>query len=134
MRRPEVAPRPCRMRLVKFMVGGSTNAGTSALLNLRPYCVAALSVRYCGPQKFKDADKISKRLLTVEEFRCRRERTVKQEVFAQFRLITMIRLFTNRREEEFRARAVEYDRPAIQASFKHSLLPVARDLDGLFLK
>ena len=86
---------------------------------------------YHGRWSIEELYKISKQLLTGEEFHGQTERTVQQELFAHFSLIALARLFTNRSEESFRA---DPGKPAMQANFKSSLRTVARHLEGLFLE
>ena len=84
-----------------------------------------------GRRSIEELYKISKQLLTVEEFHGQTERTVQQELFAHCSLIALARLFTNRSEESFRA---DPGKPVMQANFKSSLRTVARHLEGLFLE
>ena len=95
------------------------------------YSVRDLADLYHGRWSIEELYKISKQLLTVEEFHGQTERTVQQELFAHFSLIALARLFTNRSEESFRA---DPGKPVMQANFKSSLRTVARHLEGLFLE
>ena len=101
------------------------------LLDRQRYSVRNLADLYHGRWSIEELYKISKQLLTVEEFHGQTERTVQQELFAHFSLIALARLFTNRSEESFRA---DPGKPAMQANFKSSLRTVARHLEGLFLE
>ncbi len=109
----------------------STYTLTTTLLDRQRYSVRDLADLYHGRWSIKELYKISKQLLTVEEFHGQTERTVQQELFAHFSLIALARLFTNRSEESFRA---DPGKPAMQANFKSSLRTVARHLEGLFLE
>ena len=102
-----------------------------AALDRQRYSVRDLADLYHGRWSIEELYKISKQLLTVEEFHGQTERTVQQELFAHFSLIALARLFTNRSEESFRA---DPGKPAMQANFKSSLRTVARHLEGLFLE
>ena len=103
----------------------------TTLLDRQRYSVRDLADLYHGRWSIEELYKISKQLLTVEEFHGQTERTVQQELFAHFSLIALARLFTNRSEESFRA---DPGKPVMQANFKSSLRTVARHLEGLFLE
>ena len=131
---PQGALQPCRVRLVKYTVGQTTFALATTLLDRRRYRVQDLANLYHGRWSIEELYKISKRLLRVEQFHGRSERTVKQELYAHFTLIALTRLFANRSEEDFRAAPDGHGRPGLQANFQHSLRTVARHLEGLFLQ
>ena len=128
---PQAAFQPCRVRLIKYTVGTTTYTLATTLLDRQRYSVRDLADLYHGRWSIEELYKISKQLLTVEEFHGQTERTVQQELFAHFSLIALARLFTNRSEESFRA---DPGQPAMQANFKSSLRTVARHLEGLFLE
>ena len=128
---PQAAFQPCRVRLIKYTVGTTTYTLATTLLDRQRYSVRDLADLYHGRWSIEELYKISKQLLTVEEFHGQTERTVQQELFAHFSLITLARLFTNRSEESFRA---DPGKPAMQANFKSSLRTVARHLERLFLE
>ena len=128
---PQAAFQPCRVRLIKYTVGTTTYTLATTLLDRQRYSVRDLADLYHGRWSIEELYKISKQLLTVEEFHGQTERTVQQELFAHFSLIALARLFTNRSEESFRA---DPGKPAMQANFKSSLRTVARHLEGLFLE
>ena len=128
---PQAAFQPCRVRLIKYTAGTTTYTLATTLLDRQRYSVRDLADLYHGRWSIEELYKISKQLLTVEEFHGQTERTVQQELFAHFSLIALARLFTNRSEESFRA---DPGKPAMQANFKSSLRTVARHLEGLFLE
>ena len=129
--RPQAAFQPCRVRLIKYTAGTTTYTLATTLLDRQRYSVRDLADLYHGRWSIEELYKISKQLLTVEEFHGQTERTVQQELFAHFSLIALARLFTNRSEESFRA---DPGKPVMQANFKSSLRTVARQLEGLFLE
>ena len=128
---PQAAFQPCRVRLIKYTAGTTTYTLATTLLDRQRYSVRDLADLYHGRWSIEELYKISKQLLTVEEFHGQTERTVQQELFAHFSLIALARLFTNRSEESFRA---DPGKPVMQANFKSSLRTVARHLEGLFLE
>ena len=105
------------MRLIKYTAGTTTYTLATTLLDRQRYSVRDLADLYHGRWSIEELYKISKQLLTVEEFHGQTERTVQQELFAHFSLIALARLFTNRSEESFRA---DPGKPAMQANFKSS--------------
>ena len=119
------------MRLIKYTAGTTTYTLATTLLDRQRYSVRDLADLYHGRWSIEELYKISKQLLTVEEFHGQTERTVQQELFAHFSLIALARLFTNRSEESFRA---DPGKPVMQANSKSSLRTVARHLEGLFLE
>ena len=123
--------RPCRVRLVKYTAGATDYTLATTLLDRQRYSVRELADLYHGRWGIEELYKISKQLLTVEEFHGQTERTVQQELCAHFSLIAMTRLFTNHSEEGFPS---DPGKPALQANFKSSLRTVARHMEGLFLE
>ena len=128
---PQAAFQPCWVRLIKYTASTTTYTLATTLLDRQHYSVRDLADLYHGRWSIEELYKISKQLLTVEEFHGQTERTVQQELFAHFSLIALARLFTNCSEESFRA---DPGKPAMQANFKSSLRTVARHLEGLFLE
>ena len=100
---PEAALRPCRVRLVQYTAGKSAYALATTLLERKRYPARALADLYHGRWAIEELYKISKERPAVEEFHGRRERAVKQEVYAHCTLIAMTRLFTNHSEAGLRA-------------------------------
>ncbi len=130
---PQAALRPCRVRLVKYTAGATAYTLATTLLDRQRYPIAKLADLYHARWGVEELYKISKKLLTVEEFHGHSERGVKQELFAHFSLIAMTRLFTNHSEAGFRAGPGEHGKAAMQANFKHGLRTVGRSLEALFL-
>ena len=81
------------MRLIKYTAGTTTYTLATTLLDRQRYSVRDLADLYHGRWSIEELYKISKQLLTVEEFRGQTERTVQQELFAHFSLIALARLF-----------------------------------------
>ena len=71
-------------------------------------------------------------MIHVEDFHAQTERGVKQELYAHFVLITMIRLFSNYSEDGINQH--RSGKPALQANFKNSLVIMARNIESLLLK
>ena len=124
---------PCRLRLVKYVIGGKVYVLGTTLLDAGRYPAADLADLYHGRWSVEELYKISKEMLEIESFHSHSERGVKQELYAHFTLIAMARLFASRSEQQFAARAGEVDRPPLRANFSHSLGAVERDLEALLL-
>ena len=118
------------MRLVKYTAGTSTYVLATTLLDRSRYRVADLSDLYHARWGIEELYKISKQMLTVEQFHGQSELLVQQELSAHFSLIAMTRLFTNHSEGGYRS---DPGKPALQANFRNGLRTVGRYLDGLFL-
>ena len=133
-RNARAALRPCRARLVKYVVGETEYVLATTLLDAQRYPVQALSDLYHGRWGIEELYKVAKVFLEIEDFHSRSERGVKQELFARFGLIAMTRLFADRAERgaAFRARPGEHGKPGLQANFKHALSVVGQALEGLF--
>ncbi len=99
-RHPEEDLRPCRLRLVRYTVADSPYALATTLLDPRRYPVGALSKLYHGRWSIEELHEISKQLPDVEAFHGQSERTVRQELYARFNLIAMMRLSSNRSEAD----------------------------------
>ena len=88
----------------------------------------------CERFQFEELYKISKQLMTVQDFHGQSGRGVKQELYAHFILITLTRLFSSRGEDRIKVDRPGDTKPAMQANFKNSLAMVARNIEGLLLQ
>ena len=121
------------MRLIKYTFAETTYVLATTLLDSEKYPIAHFSDLYHGRWSIEELYKISKQLMTVEQFHSKSERGVKQEIFAHFILITLTRVFTNHAEDEINLDA-NTDKPKMQANFKNSLATVARNIERLLLQ
>ena len=126
--------RPIALRLVKYTVAGTTYVLGTTLLDRHTYSVEQLSDVYHSRWGIEELYKISKRLMSIEDFHGQTERGVKQELFAHFVLITLTRIFSNRSEEQFNALGAENEPSHIRANFKNCLITVARNIEGLLMQ
>ena len=122
-----------RVRLIKYTFAKTNYVLATTLLDSEKYPIAHLSDLYHGRWSIEELYKISKQLMTVEQFHSKSERGVKQEIFAHFILITLTRVFTNHAEDEINLDA-NTDKPKMQANFKNSLATVARNIERLLLQ
>ena len=77
--------------------------------------------------------KVSKNLLSIEDFHAASERGIRQELFAHFVLITLTRLFSNHSEIQLNPDDCD-DQRAFKANFKNALTVIGKNLETLLLK
>ena len=103
---PDLAIIPLSLRLMKYERAGTTFCvGTTLVAPEHRYPIQAFMEVYHARWGVEELYKVSKRLIEVEEFHAKTERGVKQELFAQFVLITMNRLFATQAGSELKADA-----------------------------
>ena len=115
-------------------VGGTTYTLGTTLSDRHTYCVEQLNDVYHSRWGIEELYKISKRLMSIEDFHGQTERGVKQELFAHFVLITLTRIFSNRSEGQFNSNATENEPSRFRANFKNCLIGVARNIEGLLMQ
>ncbi len=125
---------PIALRLVKYTVAETTYILGTTLLDRQNYAIEDLSDVYHSRWGIEELYKISKQLLTIEDFHGRSERGVKQELFAHFVLITLTRIFANHSEDGFNSHRTADEKPRTKANFKNCLITVARNIEGLLLQ
>lgn len=126
--------KPISLRLIKYAVGGTTYIVGTTLFDRQKYPVAALADAYHSRWGIEELYKISKQLMSIEDFHGRSERGVKQELFAHFVLITLTRIFSNHSEDGFNSQRSSDEEPHTRANFKNCLITVARNIEGLLLQ
>ena len=77
--------------------------------------------------------KVSKNLLSIEDFHAHTERGVKQELYAHFVLITLTRLFSNHSDMQSNPDGCD-DKHSYIANFKNALTVVGNKIEALLLK
>ena len=122
------------IRLVKYTVAGTTYILGTTLLDQQKYRIEDLSDVYHSRWGVEELYKVSKQLMTIEEFHAQSERGVKQELFAHFILITLTRIFSNHSEDHFNASNPSGKGEETKANFKNALVTVARNIEGLLLQ
>lgn len=123
-----------RLRLVKYTVAGTNYIVGTTLLDQQKYSIEDLSDVYHSRWGIEELYKISKQLMTIEEFHGQSERGVKQELFAHFILITLTRIFSNHSEDHFNAQTGSAENEKISVNFKNALVTMARNIEGLLLQ
>ena len=86
-------------------------------------------ILYHGRWGIEELCKLSRQMLTVEQFHGQSVLLVQQELSAHFSLIAMTRLFTNHSEGGYRS---DPGKPALQTNFRNGLRTVGRHFEGLF--
>ena len=132
-RHGDVECRPIRVRLVKYTVSGTTYTLATTLLDVSRYPIADLSDLYHARWGIEELYKVSKNLLSIEDFHAASERGVRQELFAHFVLITLTRLFSNHSEIQLNPDGCD-DQRAFKANFKNALTVIGKNLETLLLK
>lgn len=127
----EVDGEGLRMRLVKYSVKDYL-LGTT-LRDSRKYPLAALSDLYHERWSIEEMFKTAKQSLAVERFHARNERGVKQDLFAHFVLIALMRLFTGHGEAGLERLRQEAGGPRQAINFRHVFARVGHALAGLLL-
>ena len=122
------------LRVVKYTEAGTTYILGTTLLDRDLYTIKDLSDTYHSRWGIEELYKISKQLMTIEEFHAQSERGVKQELFAHFILITLTRIFSNHSEDHLNSSSCPIEEEKIKANFKNALVTMARNIEGLFLQ
>ena len=125
---------PLTLRLVKYEFGGTTYILGTTLLDQKKYSIDCLSAVYHSRWGIEELYKISKQLMSIEDFHGQSERGVKQELFAHFVLITLTRLFSNHSEDGINLHNTESENPQTKMNFKNGLITVGRNIEALLLR
>ena len=133
-RQPQALAEPVRLRLVKYIAGGSTIGLATTLLDSETHPASELADLYGSRWGIEEMYKISKSIMEIAPFHARTERGVRQELFAHFNLMAMTRIFTNHGDAILNARKPSPSATDRTANFKNSLAAVARNLEALLLK
>lgn len=132
---PDIQFEALTIRLIKYTIEGKTYCIGTTLID-EQYTIDALKEVYHARWGIEELYKISKNMIEVDDFHGRSERTVKQELFAHFVLITMSRLCTNESENllnsllNLQPDEMEPEQ-TIQANFKNSLATMSRHLEDI---
>ncbi len=143
LKTPDMEPVPLPLRLVRYVHSNTTYILGTTLMEPDVYTIRELSDLYHSRWGIEELYKVSKVLVDVEDFHSKSDRGVKQELYAHFALITFNRLFANQTEETINneyssPRDKTNDPPAktnrYQINFKNTLVTIARNLEGLFIR
>jgi hypothetical protein len=131
---PEIEFTELKLRLIKYTLAGNSYCIGTTLLDEK-YTLDVLKEIYHARWGIEELYKVSKNMIIVDDFHGKSERTVKQELFAHFVLITMSRLCSNESENLISSllnlRPEEVDeKEKIQVNFKNSLATVSRHLES----
>jgi len=126
---------PLRLRLVKYRMKDSEYLLGTTLLDSRNYSLAALADLYHERWGIEELFKTSKQTLAIESFHARTERGVRQELFAHFVLITLVRLFTGHGEAGLeRLRQENGGGRKKTLNVRHALTLLGQNLTALLLQ
>jgi len=126
--------KPISLRLVKYAVADTPYIVGTTLFERQKYTVVDLADAYHSRWGIEELYKISKQLMSIEDFHGQSERGVKQELFAHFVLIALGRIFSNHSEDGFNSHRTADEEPRTRANFKNCLITVARNIEGLLLQ
>ena len=132
---PDIQFGPLTIRLIKYTLAGHTYCIGTTLVDER-YTIGALKEVYHARWGIEELYKISKNMIIVDDFHGRSERTVEQELFAHFVLITMSRHCANESEGlltsllNLEADELEPEQKR-QINFKNCLATVSRHLEDI---
>ncbi len=127
---------PLKMRLIKYKINGTAYFLGTTLLD-SPYTIETLKEVYHARWGVEELYKVSKQFIEVDDFHGHSERTVKQELFAHFVLITMSRLCSDASEHllhsllNFNDDENDKTEQAIKVNFKNTLNTVSRHLEEI---
>lgn len=133
---PQMAFVPLEIRLIKYVIDGKNYCIGTTLMD-KQYTIDVLKDVYHARWGIEELYKISKKIVEVDDFHGRSERTVKQELFAHFVLITMSRHCANASEHLLSSllNLPVDEKPesekTIQVNFKNTLTTVARHLEEI---
>jgi len=137
---------PLRMRLLKYRFSDTVYCiGTTLVEPEHRYPLQEFMDVYHSRWGIEELYKTSKQIIEIEDFHARTERGVKQEVFAQFVLITMNRLFANQVDINLNADGSGHfdecpekepgkkPKTRLQTNFKNCIHVFGRSLEELLL-
>ena len=124
---------PITVRLVKYVAAENPYTLATTLFDRKKYTLPELSDLYHARWGIEELYKVSKNLLSIEDFHGRSERGVKQELYAHFVMIALTRLFSNYSDKQSNPNGCD-DKKAYQSNFKNSLTVVGEKLEVLLLK
>lgn len=132
---PEIEFTPLTIRLIKYTTGGNSYCIGTTLADHR-YAVNDFMDVYHSRWGVEELYKVSKQMIEVDDFHGRSERTVKQELFAHFVLITMSRLCSNESESLLitllnQSHDTMGDESSVQVNFKNTLTTISRHLEDI---
>lgn len=132
---PSITFTSLSIRLVKYSIIGETYCIGTTLMDQQYSCDDFKAV-YHARWGIEELYKVSKDMIVVDDFHGRSERTVKQEVFAHFVLITMSRLCANESENILARLFSPIDKEKgssqkIQVNFKNTLATISRHLEEI---
>jgi hypothetical protein len=137
---PNMAFVPLKIRLIKYVINDKNYYMGTTLMD-KQYTIEVLKEVYHARWGIEELYKVSKKMVEVDDFHGRSERTVKQELFAHFVLITMSRLCASASEQllasllnlhvDEEPETEAESEQTIQVNFKNTLTTVARHLEEI---
>ena len=122
---------PVAVRLVKSTANSADYLLATTLTDTKAYPARDLSELYHMRWSIEEMYKISKNEVGIEDFHSKNENGVKQEIYAHFTHMTLVRQFTNRGEQHLNA---DRSDGQLQASFRSGFLALQKHIEMLALK
>lgn len=126
-----------KIRLVKYKHGQTTYT-LATTLDSSEFSIEDFSEAYHARWGVEELYKVSKTIFSLEDFHSGSENGVKQEVFANFVMITLNRLFANESDDFIsndysKISQKDAEQYKWQTNFKNCTTTIARNLENLFL-
>lgn len=133
----EIKITPLKLRLVKYKIAETTYCIGTTLLDPK-FDINTIKEMYHSRWGIEELYKISKDFMEVDEFHGKSERSVKQELFAHFLLITLNRICSNESENMIEElfnplNKKDNDTQTIKVNFKNCLTTVSRHLEEFMM-
>ncbi len=138
---PSIEIIPLKLRLVKYVINGTTYYLGTTLFDKQKYSIETLSNAYHTRWGIEELYKVSKNFVEVTDFHSKTVRGIKQELFAHFTLITMNRIFANQATNNLEKiigtanKDLESDTTSssVQVNFKNCLATFSRRMEEIIL-
>ena len=143
---PHVNLKPLKIRLIKYTMKGTVYVLGTTLFDTAKYKLKDFPNLYHSRWGVEELFKVSKKLLEVIDFHGKSERGVKQELYANFAIITLNRFFSNKvdqdinsnnlysKHNDYNKNSSEKEKANFKVNIKNSLITIARFLESLFLQ
>ena len=131
---PLISFKPLKLRLMQYTINETTYYIGTTLMDAE-YTVNDFKAVYHARWGIEELYKVTKQIIEVDDFHGKAERTVKQELFAHFVLITMSRLCSNNSENILNnflnaSSDENEENVSTQINFKNCLTTVSRHLEN----
>ena len=131
-RDPDMTPQPLTLRLVRYSVGDTEFALGTTLMPSDGLSIADLCDLYHHRWRLEELYKSQKFFMTLKAFNGKTEIGVRQELYANFAVITATRLMANDMDDELNERA-QPDAATKRVNLKQVVHAVCRNIETLLM-